>query len=58
MGKATHTIAYYRETERIAYSAIPGMDKLLSYNPPERDKLQGKYPDAVFALMVADNLLS
>ena len=57
MGTATHTMAYYREKERIAYSAIPGMDQLLSSNPVEREKLEEKYPDAVFALMVADNLL-
>ena len=50
-------MAYYREKERIAYSAIPGMDKILSSVPSERDRLEEKYPDAVFALMVADNLL-
>ena len=57
MGTATHTMAYYREKERIAYSAIPGMDQILSSSPVEREKLEEKYPDAVFALMVADNLL-
>ena len=57
MGTATHTMAYYREKERIAYSAIPGMDQLLSSSPVEREKLEEKYPDAVFALMVADNPL-
>ena len=57
MGTATHTMAYYREKERIAYSTIPGVDKILRSNPAERDKLEEKYPDAVFALMVADNLL-
>lgn len=53
----THTMAYYREKERIAYSTIPGGDKILSSSPAERDKLEERYPDAVFALMVADNLL-
>lgn len=57
MGTATHTMAYYREKERIAYSAIPGMDKILSSTPAEREKLEERYSDAVFALMVADNLL-
>ena len=57
MGTATHTMAYYREKERIAYSAIPGMDQILSSSPVEREKLEEKSPDAVFALMVADNLL-
>lgn len=53
----THTMAYYREKERIAYSAIPGMEKILCSSPAEREKLEEKYPDAVFALMVADNLV-
>ena len=49
----THTMAYYREKERIAYSAIPGMDMILSSNSAEREL----YPDAAFALMIADNLV-
>lgn len=57
MGTATHTMAYYREKERNAYSAIPGMEKILSSSPAEREELGAKYPDAVFALMVADNLV-
>ena len=56
MGTATHKMAYYREKERIAYSAIPGMDQLLSSSPVEREKLEEKYPDAAFALMILDNL--
>ena len=57
MGTATHTMAYYREKERIAYSAIPGMDQILSSSPVEREKLEEKYPDAAFALMIADHLV-
>ena len=57
MGTATHTMAYYREKERIAYSAIPGMDQILRSSPDEWDRLEEAYPDAVFALMVADNLV-
>ncbi len=56
MGTATHTMAYYREKESIAYSAIPGMDMILSSSPAEREKLEEKYPDAAFALMISDNL--
>ena len=56
MGTATHTMAYYREKERIVYSAIPGMDQILSSSPVEREKLEEKYPDAAFALMILDNL--
>lgn len=57
MNTATHPMSYYREKERIAYSAIPGIDKILSASPSERDKMEAAYPDAVFVLMVADNLL-
>ena len=57
MGTATHTMAYYREKERIAYSAIPGMDQLLSSSPVEREKLEEKYPHAVYALMIAEHLV-
>ena len=57
MGTATHTMAYYREKERNAYSAIPGMDKILSSGPAEREKLEEQYPDAAFALRIADNLV-
>ena len=57
MGTATHTMAYYRERERVAYSTIPGMEMILSSGPAEREKLEEQYPDAVFALMIADNLV-
>lgn len=57
MGPATHTMAYYRKKERIAYSAIPGVDMSLSSSPAEREKLEEKYPDAAFALMIADHLV-
>ena len=57
MRTATHTMAYYREKERIAYSAIPGLEMILGSSPAEREKLEEKYPDAVFALMIADNLV-
>lgn len=53
----THTMAYYRERERIAYSAIPGMDMILSSSSAERENLEELYPDAAFALRIADNLV-
>lgn len=49
-------LEYYREKERAAYSTIPGVEQILFAKPVERDKLETQYPDAAFALMIADNL--
>lgn len=56
MSMTIQPLEYYREKEGVAYSAIPGVEKILSSKPAERDKLESKYPDAAFALMIADNL--
>lgn len=55
--RSTHTMQYYREKEKAAFSAIPGMNELLHADDSQRSELAGKYPDAVFALTMADNLL-
>ena len=39
-----------------AYSKIPGMEKVLCAKQSERDAIAAQYPDAVFALMIANNL--
>ena len=44
------------DKERIAYSKIPGMEKVLCAKQSERDAIAAQYPDAVFALMIANNL--
>ena len=51
-----HTMRYYRAKEIAVFSKIPGMEELLKANPETFAALERKYPDAVFALMVADNL--
>ena len=56
MGTTIHSMEYYREKERIAYNAIPGVTQILSAAPTEREKLEVRYPDAAFALMVTENL--
>ncbi len=38
------------------YDAIPGMDQLRNATPSTYHSIASQYPDAVFALMVADNL--
>ena len=53
---STYTKQELLKKERIAYSKIHGMDKLLSAKPSERDGLVVAYPDAHFALQIANNL--
>lgn len=40
------------------YSRIPGMDALMKASPEEAIELRVHYPNAAFALMVADNLFA
>lgn len=42
--------------ERAAFSKIPGMAELLHTPPEKREDVEGRYPDAAFALMVASHL--
>ena len=44
------------DKERNTYSKIPGMEKVLCAKQSERDAIAAQYPDAVFALMIANNL--
>lgn len=57
MSLVIHSMRELREIERIVYSRIPGMEKLLCATASERDAIAVEYPDAVFALSLADNLL-
>ena len=42
--------------EQEAFRNIPGMQELLRTSPEKREAAQLRYPDAAFALMVADHL--
>ena len=44
------------DKERNAYRKNPGMEKVLCAKQSERDAIAAQYPDAVFALMIANNL--
>ena len=44
------------EAEATVFSKIPGMDKLRRAAPESVPELEAKYPDAAFALMIANNL--
>ena len=57
MNAPMHTMKYYREQERIAFSKIPGVERILVSHPSEKETISAMFPDAAFALMVADNLL-
>lgn len=53
----TYTRKEILDKERIAFSKIPGMEKVLCAKQSEWDAIAAQYPDAVFALMIANNLV-
>lgn len=48
--------AEFAARERAAFSKIPGMTELLRTPPEKRDDVECRFPDAAFALMVANHL--
>lgn len=46
----------FRAREQAAFSRIPGMDVLLHTGPEQWADAELRYPDAAFALMVANHL--
>lgn len=40
------------------FSTIPGMNELLQASPSEKAELEAKYPDAVFAVVIASSLFN
>ena len=57
MSMAVASIRYYTDRERIAYQKISGMEKVLSAKPAERNVVNAQYPDAVFAIMIHDEMV-
>ena len=51
-------LAYYREQEQKVFPTIPGMKELLTASEAALPEVERKYPDAVFALMTANDILS
>lgn len=51
-----HSIQYYFEKAQPVFAAIPGMAELRCAEGDVYETLSGKYPDAAFALMIANNL--
>lgn len=56
MGTATHTLEDYIAQAMPALTEIPGFTALAKADGQDYDALAIKYPDAVFALMIANNL--
>ena len=56
MGTATHTLENYITQAMPALTEIPGFSALAKADGQDYDALAAKYPDAVFALMIANNL--
>ena len=40
------------------FSTIPGMNELLQASPSEKAEVEAKYPDAVFAVVIASSLFN
>lgn len=51
-----YTMRNLQEQEFTVFSRIPGMDKLRCATPDKIPELETKYPDAAFAMMIANNL--
>lgn len=56
MGTITHTLEDYIAQAMPALTEIPGFTALAKADGQDYDALAAEYPDAVFALMIANNL--
>ena len=57
MSTTASTIRYYTDRERVVYQKISGMNEVLSAKPVDMEKVSAKYPDAVFAIMIHDEMV-
>ena len=57
MSMTASTIRFYTDSERIAYQKIDGMNEVLSAKPSDMEAVSAKYPDAVFAIMIHDDMV-
>ena len=58
MERIAHPLEYYRKKELDVFPTIPGMRELLTATEETLGEAEQKYPDAVFALMTANDILS
>lgn len=52
------TMKTLKERETIVFSTIPGMNELLQASPSQKAEVEAKYPDAVFAVVIASSLFN
>ena len=52
------TIQDLKAREVTVFSTIPGMNELLQASPAEQADVETKYPDAVFAVVIASSLFN
>jgi len=57
MSMPASTIRYYTDREKVAYQKITGMKEVLTAKPADVEKVSAKYPDAVFAIMIHDEMV-
>ena len=58
MERTAHPLEYYRKKELDVFPTIPGMRELLGASEENLGEMEQMYPDAVFALMTANDILS
>lgn len=52
------TMQDLRSKEVAVFNTIPGMNELLQAAPAEKAEVEAKYPDAVFAVVIASSLFN
>lgn len=57
MSMTASNIRYYTDRERVVYQKISGMNEVLTAKPTDRENVSAKYPDAVFAIMIHDEMV-
>ena len=57
MGMTTSAIRFYTDQERVVYQRISGMNEILSATPADIESISAKHPDAVFAIMIHDEMV-
>ena len=57
MGMTRSCIHFYTDSERLAYQKIAGMNEVLRAKPSDLETLSAKYPDAMFAIMIHDDMI-
>ncbi|MEF2837051.1 MAG: hypothetical protein U0N82_04945 [Oscillospiraceae bacterium] len=57
MGMTASAIRFYTDSERVAFQKIDGMTEVLNANPSEIHEVSAKYPNAMFAIMIHEEMI-